>query len=146
MLSKYLCCIRDEHDERMYVMELLAEARYDELMKTDRKNFMRFAYELIKDRADDLQTYLEREEHIFLPLVECISLVILDEIYWQYNKSLKEFMCCSYVTDYGVSRNTPRIFAYDPNFDYTRDEYFTDKEVTSNIDTAPVPRYTYTCE
>ena len=116
-----------EPDKRLYVMEILAQARYDELIKNDRKNFMRFAYEVIKDRAYDLQYYSERNENIFLPLVECVSLVILDEIYWDYNKSLKEFMCCAYDTDYGFSRCMPRIFSYDPNFDYANDCYFTNK-------------------
>ena len=113
-----------KHDKEMYVWEVLAYSMYDVMLEANRKNLIAFMYECIKSKAVNLQDYAEKEEHEYLSLVQSISMT-LDNIYADpYVDSLRDFICKPVPDDYTPFYLMPRIYRYDPNYDYANDEYY----------------------
>lgn len=108
------------HDEKMYVLEVLAYSMYDVLLEANRKNLIAFIYECIKFDAEDLQHYAEVEEHEHISTVESISRT-LDNMYAdRYTATLRDYMCKPELDNYIPEYHKPRIYNYDPNYDYTQ--------------------------
>ena len=110
------------HTKEMYVWEVLAYSMYDMMLEANRKNVIAYIYECIKFRAEDLQHYAEVEEHEHLSLVESLSMTLNNLYCDPYVDSLKDFMCKPVPDDYAPYYRKPRIYNYDPNYDYINDE------------------------
>lgn len=109
-------------DRELYVYEVLAYSMYDVLIEANRKNVIAFIYECIKTDAVDLQHYAEAEEHEHISLVESMSRTLENLYYFPDISSLRDYVCVPEADNYSPIYHMPKIYSYDPNYDYINDE------------------------
>lgn len=111
-----ISCYTDDH-KRLFVMQTLAYAKYDVLIKNDHDNFIRFIYDCIKEEAADIQHYAHYEEHEDLSFTECMHRVFegIQEA-WLNDPditSVKDFICLARPDAYHPIFVAPLIYSYD---------------------------------
>lgn len=108
-------------ERRPRTLEVLAFARYDELIASDHDNFIAFIYECFRERLQSYQHYAEVEENEFLTYDEAFH-IFLENNFFAYPDctTVRDYICMPQPDVYSPYFHIPLIYDYDPSYDYTQ--------------------------